>query len=291
VWIALLSVLAFAAVAQCSIYLNLLNTTLLQKYDTCIADGNENYVVYYTLRDTEVDFAIVAATAGWVGLGVGGATVGVEALYGDPIVGFVKDGSFSIHDFYIESQQPCNEDAKTGVCIDSIFGGVDNVFDRAGWESNGVTTLQFSRPLAASDPTYDLPIQNGTRAYIIAFGQSDDVTTPHNAGRFVGRWNLYAPDLLPGRCKGRCGGNRGTCQKGCCVCQPGYTGVDCSIFADGGSSSYVDDGTSGGPSKGKIAGIIIGVLLALCFVVGIVAWVRKKLQKRQRKQRGIRLPD
>jgi len=279
-------------------YQYLLNQTLLNQYDTCYADLGGNFVLYYTLRDTDVDFAIVGATTGWIGFGRGSGSNGTISLHGDPMLGYVSsDGSVEINDYYIESQIACDTSTTppTGVCSDTQFGGSRDVSNVNGWEANGYTTLVWTRPLKAVDSIYDLDITNGTASYIVAFGTTDNPLSSHStvagAGHWALHWNVYSPKDFPGRCKNNCGGSRGTCVKGCCVCAQGYTGVECSEFIGGSSSDvYSDDGTSGGPSKGKIAGIILGTLLGLTVVVVAYAWIRKKLAKRQRKQRGIRLP-
>jgi len=280
-----LVILALLCPTDASNYDLLFNQTLLNMYQQCYADLNENFIVYFTVRETDVDFAISGATAGWVGFGLGNRAGGLTDVEGDPMVGYVaSDGRIVIHDYYIESQTPCNAGNLSGVCGDTVFGGSDDVSNLNGWESNGFTTLVFTRPIIAVNPLYDLAISNSTAYFMVAFGQTDDVLTPHTPNaQFHYRMNLYYPDSVGPqvRCANNCGGTRGTCVRGCCVCAQGYGGVQCSNFIGGNSSDQVS--SSSGPSKGTIAAVILGTLLALLVIVAFVAWIRRKQAKRQKK--------
>lgn len=123
----------------------------------------EDMTVSWSLDGDNIKFELSAKTTGWVAIGIDPE----KAMLGaDIIIGAVKKGKFKIQDHYADKKRAHKTDKK--------LGGTDNVQDKGGSETDGVTTISFSRPLAAAEE-YDKPIKaDGITRIMIAYGTGRD---------------------------------------------------------------------------------------------------------------------
>ena len=123
----------------------------------------EDMKVFWTLDGDKIHFKLAAPTEGWVGIGfdpedaMGG---------GDIVIGAVKNGKVRIEDHFA--------DRKRGHSPDKKLGGDNQVLNPQGMEENGVTTISFTKVLAADDK-YDKTIA-ADKPYriMLAYGSGRD---------------------------------------------------------------------------------------------------------------------
>jgi hypothetical protein len=132
--------------------------------------GDGSYLIYWTLNDTKIHFAMTARTKGWVSFGVKPSKAMKDA---DMIFGWVDDGEVSIIDCYsTDFYGPHPEDTDLGGTIDILAYG--------GSEQGGWTTIEFERNITATDK-YDhtLPT-SGSFKIIWATGDKDEFHALHD---------------------------------------------------------------------------------------------------------------
>ncbi|MDX9958656.1 MAG: cytochrome and DOMON domain-containing protein [Spirochaetia bacterium] len=136
--------------------------------------------VYWTISDSLAWFAMSAPTGGWVALGFGSESMMQGA---DMAIGWVEgDGTPFVLDCY--STGPYGPHPP-----DTELGGKDDLSSFAAIEKDGITTIEFSRPIAASEAN-DKPLVSG-EPYIWAYGPTDDFDEYHPV---AGYGTLAAPD-------------------------------------------------------------------------------------------------
>jgi hypothetical protein len=133
-------------------------------------------------------FELSAATSGWVAIGFGAESM----AHADVVIGWVEDatGRTVVGDFVSRSAQvvPVRDEE----ALEGASGREIDVI--SGKQTDGVTTLRFSRPLAATDVEgggADAPITLvGEDAIIFAFGRGDDLLqhTAQDRGTARIRW-------------------------------------------------------------------------------------------------------
>jgi len=134
------------------------------------ADG-ENFILFWQVSGESVYFAIRARATGWVSLGIEPSQVMADA---DMIFGWVNpDGSTGALDCFstgLFGPHPPDEE----------LGGGQHITAFAGSERDGITSFEFSRPLAGGDD-YDKPLSaDGNIKIIWASSDSDDYAAAHN---------------------------------------------------------------------------------------------------------------
>jgi hypothetical protein len=135
--------------------------------------------VSWTISDSLAWFAMSAPTPGWVALGFGAESLMQGA---DMAIGWVEgDGKAFVLDCY--STGPYGPHPP-----DTELGGKDDLVAFAATEKDGITTIEFSRPIAASEAN-DKPIVTG-ESYIWAYGPTDDFDEYHPV---AGYGTLAAP--------------------------------------------------------------------------------------------------
>ena len=141
---------------------------------------NGTVTVSWTIGETLAWFAMSAPTEGWVALGFGAESMMQGA---DMAIGWVDNAgrAFVLDCFSTGPYGPHPPDTE--------LGGKDNLVTFGASEKDGVTTIEFSRPIAASD-TNDKPIVTG-ESYIWAYGPTDDFDEYHPV---AGYGTLGAPD-------------------------------------------------------------------------------------------------
>ena len=138
------------------------------EYQATESFENGTVTVSWTIGDSVAWFAMSAPTVGWVALGFGAENMMQGA---DMAIGWVDDtGRAFVLDCY--STGPYGPHPP-----DTEFGGKDDLIAFAATEKDGSTTIEFSRPIAASD-AYDKPIVPG-ESYIWAYGPTDDFDDYH----------------------------------------------------------------------------------------------------------------
>jgi hypothetical protein len=126
--------------------------------------------------------AVSSPDSGWVAVGFGGEG---PLMYGaDIVIGYVDARGAHVEGHFANT--PVSHVAKVSI------GGHDHILGSAGLETKAGTTIEFERPLTATDST-DRPIQAGQTHIIMASSASDDFTAYHAGGRkAVTLLNLYA---------------------------------------------------------------------------------------------------
>jgi hypothetical protein len=106
---------------------------------------------------------ISAETEGWVGIGFNPSDKMKDANF---ILGYVKKGEAKIVDHFGDKKQNHKSDKK--------LGGTEEATLVGGTEEGGVTTIEFTLPLASADK-YDTKIDvNGETMVLLAYGAGRD---------------------------------------------------------------------------------------------------------------------
>jgi len=163
----------------------------------------KTFTFYCKTVGPDIYIALKVETSGWVAIGI----EPTDTLHknADLIFGWVDDqGRIKVVDaFSPESQGPHPEDKE--------LGGTPDIKLYGGSEMNGITTIEFVRPLITGD-RFDNDIQRRTDTPIIwAFGKDDEWEAQHQEqgrGSFVGQtgatrvpvtlWPLHALMMISG---------------------------------------------------------------------------------------------
>jgi hypothetical protein len=149
------------------------------EYQSTESFENGTVTVSWTIGDSLAWFAMSAPTEGWVALGFGAESMMQGA---DMAIGWVeKDGKVFVLDCF--STGPYGPHPP-----DTELGGKDDLVAFAATEKDGITTMEFSRPIAASEAN-DKPVVFG-ESYLWAYGPTDDFDEYHPV---AGYGTLTAP--------------------------------------------------------------------------------------------------
>ena len=133
-----------------------------------------NYRV--TDEPQNLDCELICTTTGWIGVGFDPVNIMQGANF---IIGYHNAGNTFIRDDFGTS---------TGThASDTSLGGVNNVFNAASSEVNGVTTLSFKIPLNSGDVFDKNLLIGGTYNIILAHGANgaDSYTASHAEAGFA----------------------------------------------------------------------------------------------------------
>lgn len=124
--------------------------------------------VAWTLEEDQIHMELSAETEGWVSVGIDPE----DAMGGaDIIIGAVKNGKVRIEDHYA--------DRKRGHSADEKLGGENHVMNQEGKEKDGVTTISFTRSVAAAEQ-WDKPFNtSGKTRVMVAHGSRDSFVATH----------------------------------------------------------------------------------------------------------------
>jgi hypothetical protein len=123
----------------------------------------EDMTVSWAVDGDKIHFKLSAPTTGWVAIGFDPENA---MKGGDIAIGAVKNGKVRIEDHF--------GDRKRGHSPDDRLGGGNNIMAPQGMEENKVTTISFTRALAAGDE-YDKAIETDTVYRImVAYGSGRD---------------------------------------------------------------------------------------------------------------------
>lgn len=117
----------------------------------------------WTVNGDKLAVKLSAETTGWVAVGFNPADAMKGANY---ILGFVKDGKVTLSDEF--------GDSPSGHKPDDKLGGSEDVTLVGGAEENGVTTIEFSIPLASADTNDGNIDVNGETIVLLAYGPDRD---------------------------------------------------------------------------------------------------------------------
>lgn len=127
--------------------------------------------LYWGFGSDSAHFGVQARTSGWVALGIGAE----QSMGGaDIVIGWADGGGGEVRDAFATGPfGPHPEDTE--------LGGSRDLLSAAAREDRGLTTMEFSRRLAAAD-RYDKPIDPSAAVPIIwAIGGADDPGAPHES--------------------------------------------------------------------------------------------------------------
>ena len=151
-----------------------------REYQSSESFENGTVTMSWTLGGSLAWFAITAPTEGWVALGFGAESLMQGA---DMAIGWVEDdGKAFVLDCYATGPYGPHPP-------DTELGGKDNLAAFAATGKAGFTTIEFSRPIAASEAN-DKPIVPG-EPFIWAYGPTDDLDEYHMV---AGYGTLSTPD-------------------------------------------------------------------------------------------------
>ena len=141
------------------------------EYANNIQVGRGQFLVSWTIEGESITMAVQARTTGWVAIGFG--VVGRAMNQADMVFGSASPGKPG-------KALDCFSTGPTGPHpVDTKLGGADSLAASTVVEKDGVTTMEFRRPLAATD-RFDKPIAPGA-PFIWAFGGSDAFESMHRA--------------------------------------------------------------------------------------------------------------
>jgi hypothetical protein len=123
----------------------------------------------WTVNGDMLDIKLSAKTTGWVAVGF---NPNKKMQGANIIIGYVKNGKVVINDEF--------GSGKTSHTGDTKQGGQDNILNKKGSESGGVTTLEFSIPMKSGDSTDTVIDPTANTKVILAYGGSrDSLRTRH----------------------------------------------------------------------------------------------------------------
>ena len=135
-----------------------------------IFESGENFKLYYYLKGNIVYFKMEGKTTGYIAIGFNPTS---KMMNADMVFGFVKEGKVTVFDAYSTGQYgPHPEDIS--------LGGKYSILESKGSESNGITTIEFSRYLDTKDK-YDNVLTLDKEIKIIwAISDKDDFNAVHS---------------------------------------------------------------------------------------------------------------
>jgi len=201
-------------------------------FDHCVNPSTDPsfpaYIFMWKLNGGNITAGISAYTTGWIGMGYSAASFMVGS---DASVGYVDDGDRSVHanDYILRSQPSNSVPPCPGVCADTANSpsSTENVFLIAGTQNDtaGTTSIIYTRPLDTGDTTNDRIIGTNTQEWFLAvYHPLDPSPIKQHTYRVQFQINLNTATTCPNNCS-----NAGTCYFGCCYCNEGLGGTDCSV--------------------------------------------------------------
>lgn len=138
------------------------------------SSANGRVILYWTFTDTALFVAASMQTRGWVAIGFGPEEVMRDA---DMVIGWVEtDGTAHILDcFSTGTYGPHPPDVK--------LGGEDQLISRGAAEKDGVTTVEFSRPVRAVD-AFDKDAAPGV-SVIWSYANDDNFDSAHSEAGYA----------------------------------------------------------------------------------------------------------
>ena len=152
----------------------------------------EDYDMCWSVNDTAADAEITLCSNNrpdnyFMGFGISTFPTVTIMFNSDPTLCWRDgDGTWTVQDFYISDYAQCGVSLGkvSGVCMDTRYGGVDNLKMASGGEQDGVSWCTYSRPLQSPNPDHDNNITlTGPQAVVWAMGPvNQGVILQHPAG-------------------------------------------------------------------------------------------------------------
>jgi hypothetical protein len=120
-----------------------------------------------------------AKTGGWVAVGFNPSDKMKDA---NIIIGYVKDGVGTVADHF--------GDQATGHADDTELGGTSDVTLVGASEENGMTTIEFTMPMASADANDGALTADGDTVLLMAYGPDRDSFKPRHSYRGTKTVNL-----------------------------------------------------------------------------------------------------
>jgi uncharacterized membrane protein len=137
---------------------------------------NRGFTLMWKVNGSNLDVRVRCATTGWIGVGFG--TTGTM-MGSDIKIGFIRNGKPVILDSW--GNAPDSHESKV------TLGGKSTITDITGSESNGVTTLGFTRPLNPGSRNDVVLVPGNEYTVIMAHGPEGikDFKSYHDADRTI----------------------------------------------------------------------------------------------------------
>ena len=167
----------FFLVLACAVFAQSIDGRIEEgEYPFSVSWKDQGYGLFWRLEGDLAVFALRAETEGWLALGFDPETAMESA---DMIIGWVDDnGEVTVLDCFATGPYGPHSP-------DTELGGSSDIIASAGEERAGLTTIEFSRKLAAQDRfDKDIPT-TGVLKIVWAFGTTDDFQEIH-AENWVG---------------------------------------------------------------------------------------------------------
>jgi DOMON domain len=133
----------------------------------------------WTVNGENIDIKISAKTTGWVAVGFNPSEKMQDA---NIIIGYVKKNKVVISDDFGSEANIHKKDTKAG--------GKNNISNKSGSETGGITTLEFTIPLNSGDPKDRVIIPDGNTTVLLAYGAGRDSFLTKHAIRVSKTVNL-----------------------------------------------------------------------------------------------------
>lgn len=120
--------------------------------------------------DIVIQLSSINTAGQYAAFGVSGSATSTQMIGGDVVVAFEDDaGNAQVVDYYLQAQAQCSPQDGNGACPDTIADTStgSNVVLEEFYAENGVTSITYRRPLAATDATYDKEIITSGGMYVI----------------------------------------------------------------------------------------------------------------------------
>ncbi len=146
----------------------------------------ENMSFQWTVKEGNLDIKLTAKTTGWVGIGFNPSKGMKDA---DFIIGYVKNGTAKARDDFGVSERKHSSDKKSG--------GVSNITNLTGSETNGTTEIAFTIPLNSGDSKDTVIKPEGETTVLLSYGAGRDSFLSKHQFKKTLNVNLTTANISP----------------------------------------------------------------------------------------------
>ena len=123
---------------------------------------------WWEAQDGNLYVKLSAPTTGWVAVGIEPTRIMKDA---DMYIGYVNGSEVVLEDQFADKLTMHHSDVS--------LGGKSNIISFSGKEENGVTTIEFTRPLNTGDSFDKVLVPGNEYNLIFAYGTRDNLTSLH----------------------------------------------------------------------------------------------------------------